>query len=179
MAQWYVDNNETIYATHSVVDNSVAVNDSNTCTLGLADLTTLSGQSTWLINRIHMFVKLQGPELDPPNDLHHNYKAIAGIAPAGFISGGGTLNSPDDYQEIKGWPLKGAFKFMQVYLDANGSRTNSPAATSTWSKTWTPSRGNHLALNRSQEIVLNCVSETSGGTTIMICGLYVEARRGQ
>ncbi len=178
---YYYDENKTIYANSSDLELAVAAGASANVTLGLDDLTELSGQSTILINRIHFQVTMYVDFTVLPDSLV-TATVLGGITPAGFINPTGTpsnLANLSDYQEIKGWPLKGVQRFLTCRQPNHGSPT--PATNSlikaSFSKTWTPSRKNALALNRGQEIVLNV--QTNHQEADYSVNMILEARRGE
>ncbi len=170
----YVDNNETIYAYETSFQDNVAPLAVHYSEIGLADLIPeLTGQSTWLINRVHFWVKFMGRETIPQTNSSTFMSVICGVAPHGWVAAGNSLESPADYSDLKGWPLKGCQKYLGLMDDTAQNVT-------TWSKTYSPSKGNHLALNRNQQLVLaakifnyadalNCNIQSS---------IIVEARRG-
>lgn len=176
MVSYYVDENKTIYAHVSDKETSVVAGDSANVTLGLADLLDLTGQSTIIVNRIHFgvicFVNSAVPIYQTATAF-----VLGGIVPVGYPSPtGGASNVANfgDYQEIKGWPLKGVSKTLSA-MPSGQTYANSIERTS-YHKTWTPSRKNALALNRGQEIVLNV--QTNHETLNYVLSINLEARRG-
>jgi len=179
MAEMYVDENKTIYAYDSKRQLGVASGSSANITLGLDDLTDLSGQSTIIINRIHFLVTAFIDSTVIPSTVSAFF-ALGGIAPAGFVSASGgvsNLGNVSDYQEVKGWPLKGVQKYGVARQDALAPVEQGLITKSSFSKTWTPSRKNALALNRGQEIVLNVRSAYSEWDYFL--SIILEARRGE
>ena len=175
----YVDENKTIYAYNDVRAIGVASGVSGNVTLGLDDLTDLSGQSTIIINRIHFLVTGYVDTTVAPNTVS-SFFALGGIAPAGFITASGAisnLGNVSDYQEVKGWPLKGVQKFCAARQDALAPVEQGMISKASFSKTWTPSRKNALALNRGQEIVLN--ARSNGIEWDYFLSIVIEARRGE
>lgn len=176
MANWYVDNNETIYAYESLSTASLGVSNSVYTTLGLADLTDLSGQSTWLINRIRFYVKVFSDNAGSAQQETTYGFALGGIAPVGTTG----LDRVSDYQEVKGWPLKGVdhYLFTQVCAAVDDPSNASTKTMQSFSKTWTPSRRNHLALNRGQEVVWNFRHISGNPIQSVFQSVFIEARRG-
>jgi len=179
MANYYVDENKTIYAYTSDEQLGVAQGSSANLTLGLDDLTDLSGQSTIIINRIHFQVTGFVDTTVNPNSLC-GFLALGGIAPAGYVTASGAvsnLGNVSDYQEVKGWPLKGVQKYAYARQDALAPVQQGVITKASFSKTWTPSRKNALALNRGQEIVLNARSAYEEWDYLL--SIIIEARRGE
>lgn len=175
-AEYYYDTNKTIYSYHSVKELGVAAGSSANITLGLDDLTDLSGQSTIIINRIHFAVTSFVDSTVLPNTIC-SALCLGGIAPAGYITASGAisnLGNVSDYQELEGWPLKGVQKYV-VSKQPAGPDQNS-LQRSSFSKIWTPSKKNSLALNRGQEIVFNV--RTVYGELDSYLSIFIEARRG-
>ena len=175
MASYYVDNNETIYALHSVRDNTVASGGHLHVPLGLSDLTglmDLSGQSTWLINRIHFFATIYTDNAVGLTPDTSYYYVQGGICPSGTLD----LVRVAAYQDLKGWPLKGVNKY--IFTQVVASIDNQANSRGVYSKTWTPSRGNHLALNRGQDVNFTVNTVSSNNTSAMFGSVLVEARRG-
>lgn len=174
MPDVYVDNNETIYAYETSYDPNLPPVSVQYTTLGLEDLLPdLSGQSTWLINRIHFFVKFMGIESSPQTNGSTVLSAVTGISPYGWVAAGNSLSTPGDYSDLKGWPLKGGTKYLGLQDDTSQNVTS-------WSKTYSPSKGNHLALNRNQEIVLSSriFNYPDALNCNILSSIIVEARRG-
>lgn len=162
MANFYVDDSGLIYAEQSSSDNTGAgITDINT--LGLADAPGTSTMSTWLINSIRFHV--QG-YIDPsgPAVQDGQFRILCGILPKDYTP---YPNSLDDFQEVKGWPLKNGFK--QVFVE------NTPQANHfSWTFTYKPR--DHLALNRLQEIA--CSINAVNGDWYSHTSIYVCASRG-
>lgn len=175
----YVDENKTIYAYNSSRVPGVSSGSSANLTLGLDDLTDLSGQSTIIINRIHFLVTGFVDSTVAPGTVSAFF-ALAGVAPAGYVSpspGISNLGNVSDYQEVKGWPLKGAHKYGVARQQGATNPEQGAIVKASFSKTWTPSRKNSLALNRGQEIVLNARSAYSEWDYFL--SIILEARRGE
>ncbi len=168
IAQFYIDDsNGSVYASQfSLETTGVAASDR--LTLGLDEIPT-STMSTWLINRIRF--RYSGfYEQAVGNDVAQ-LSYCCGIHESSITD---ELTSVLAYQDIKGWPLKGCFGT----LSALGVTEESPNIRTSWSKTWTPSRGNHLALNRLQTIQMGIQNQGSG-TWEGTISIEVEAKRGR
>ncbi len=180
MAEYYVDENETIYA--YVSDRELGVNQGSSAnvTLGLDDLTDLSGQSTIIINRVHFSVTGFVDTTVAANSVSAFF-ACAGVAPAGYVSATGgvsNLGNVSDYQEVKGWPLKGAHRYAVAKQDFfHPTFPQTQLIKASFTKTWTPSKKNALALNRGQELVLNARSAYNEWDYFL--SIVLEARRGK
>lgn len=179
MANYYVDENKTIYAYTGDRRLGISSGSSGILTLGLDDLTDLSGQSTIIVNRIHFHAVGFVDSTVVPNNVQQFF-ALGGIAPEGYVSPSGgisNLGNVSDYQEVKGWPLKGVQKYNVARQDALAPVEQSVITKASFSKTWTPSKKNSLALNRGQEIVFNCRSMSGEWDYFM--SIILEARRGE
>jgi len=175
MANYYVDTNETIYAYESLKSLGVAQTASATVTLGLEDLTDLSGTSKININRIHFGCTGYLDAVTIPNTVG-SFFALGGIAPSGF-SVANPLGSASDYQDVEGWPLKGVMRYGVAR--AVDPLMNNNMASASFSKTYVPSRkgsSKGLTLNRGQEIVFNVKSVYEEWDYYMF--IVLECRRG-
>lgn len=112
MVQWqdyYVDDNETIYV--HVEESSASINDLQgfNLTWGLPDLAELSGQSTVFLNSVHF--KLNGWTKDTAEISDTVIYCVAGIIPEGTVATAtsGEYCKLENYQQVKGWPLKGSY----------------------------------------------------------------------
>lgn len=179
MANYYVDTNKTIYAYHAVKQLGVATGSSANATLGLDDLTDLSGQSTIIINRIHFQVVSFVDATVAANSITSGF-ALGGVAPAGYISASGgvsNLQNVSDYQDLEGWPLKGVMRYL---VSKQPGAIPDNLMRSSFSKTYTPSRkgkNKGLALHRGQEIVFNV--RTVHEEADYYLSIVLEARRGE
>ncbi len=163
MANFYIDDSGLIYAEQTAV-NSTAVGTTDSTNLGLNDAPATSTMSTWLINSIKFNVM---GYIDPagPAVGDGEFSIIAGILQTGITP---QPDSLDDFQDLKGWPLKNGWK--RVFLE------NTPQANHfSWTYTYKPR--DHLALSRLQEIVLNIKS--AKGDWITTSNIYVCASRGR
>lgn len=163
MANFYIDDSGLMYAEQSAT-NQTAAGTTDIDTLGLADAPGTSTMSTWLINSIRFNVM---GYIDPsgPAVQDGELRILAGILPKDYTP---FPNSLDDFQEVKGWPLKNGWKHIFV--------ENTPQANHfSWTYTYKPR--DHLALNRLQEIALTLNSST--GDWYSHSTIYVCASRGQ
>jgi len=164
MADYYIDDNETIYA--SDVDyTSTNTGLSDYVTLGLSDLTELPGQSTWFINKIHF--QYRG-FVQTPNSEGYGH-VLAGVVRRD-ITAATAYDNYSDFQDVKGFPLKGTKKYFWYVMDpANFGSVISV------SSTWTPRKA--LLLNREQDIIFT-VKNTLGSSLQGILSIIVQAKRG-
>lgn len=147
ISNFYVDNNETVYAHYN---NSVNLSAGTVGRLsqGLADIGELPGQSTWFINKIkfsfHGYFDL-GSGSSPDSYCYFQ----AGIIPRDLS--GTYVADLTDYHTIKGWPLKmcNGIVFKQTIT---GLATVSMGVSNmvNFSRTYTPRKA--LVLNREQNI---------------------------
>ncbi len=161
---YYIDDNETIYV--HVAEDSATVNDTQgfNVRFDLSMITELSGQSTVFLNHARFAVNGANASADDVNNcVVYN---VAGIVPEGTITAHGNgFSSLDDYQQVKGWPLKGCFGTA-----TRGRGRDSTVAADmwqgvgqrvTWTKTYKPRSS--LLISRMQMITLNCGLSPQGG----------------
>lgn len=171
MADYYIDNNETIYASH-YVDHTSGINQgvARDVRLGLSDLAQLSGQSTWFINKVRF--RVQGA-FDPATVgttgvVHGSY--CAGVIPTSLTTNG-RFWSLGEFIDVKGWPLKGCF--------GQWARVSDIEPFNNWmtiSATYQPRKS--LVLNRSQELVWS-FKNTTGKEFDCILSIDLQAKRGE
>lgn len=168
IAQFYIDDsNGSVYASqYSTETTGSSTNDR--LVLGLDEIPT-STMSTWLINRIRF--KFSGFYEQAIGNDAGPLSILCGISESSITD---NLYSLGSYQDIKGWPLKGCF----TTLASLGVSEESANIRSSWTKTWTPSRGNHLALNRLQNIQM-AIHNHGTGIWESVLSISVEAKRGR
>ena len=103
ITNFYVDNNETVYAFYSTYVN-LGSGASHQASQGLSDVGELPGQSTWFVNKLHF-------------GFHGYWDLTVGTQPDSYCYFQGGVIPRDlsgtnhvdlsDYQTLKGWPLKG------------------------------------------------------------------------
>ncbi len=161
---YYIDDNETIYV--HVAEDSAAVTDVQgfNITFDMSMLSELSGQSTVFLNHARFSMNGRNSNADDVNNcVVYN---VAGIVPEGTISGfSNGFNTLEDYQQVKGWPLKGCFGTA-----TRGRGRDSTVAADMWqgvgqSVVWTRSYKprSSLLLSRLQVLTLNCGLSPQGG----------------
>ena len=162
---YYVDNNETIYASENAY-NAILAGNSLETKIGLQDLTDLTGQSTVFVNKIRF--EFEGTCLDDEPNYSWGH-IVCGIAPEGYAT---TLSFFDRYQTIKGWPFKMAKKYYHVANSnfASGSRNKIRMV-----HTFTPRDA--LLVNREQEIVL-CTTNRFGASIAGLNSIVLQLKRG-
>ncbi len=162
---YYVDNNETIYASEQEY-NAILPGASLETKIGLQDLTDLTGQSTVFVNKIRF--EFEGVCLD--EGLNYSWgHFVCGIAPEGYST---TLSFFDRYQALKGWPFKMAKKYYHV---ANGNFASGSRNKIRMVHTFTPRDA--LLVNREQEIVL-CTTNRFGANIAGLNSVVLQLKRG-
>ena len=168
---YYYDNNETIYASEHFLFQNQAMGTNNQITLGLQDLTDLSGQSTIFVNKIKF--KVRGSGIADSGTGTYCYGLMtAGIIPADLINTDFELMQT--YQDYRAWPIKLGKDFFYQRVDSV-SNTQPMATGFSMSLTYTPRKA--LLLNREQLIAL-CVTPEYGVNTQFIASIYLQAKRG-
>ena len=163
MADYYVDDNETVYATEDTLQFTGA-GSSDQQSLGLSDLLELPGQSTWFINKV-VFAYTGVCT----GAVAGNGYVVAGVVRRDLVAGT-NFQSFGDFQDVKGFPLKGSKKFFYYTPD--------PLSTANEIKlvhTWTPRKA--LLLNREQDIVFN-IRNRAGSDLEGILSINIQAKRG-
>lgn len=154
---YYIDDNETIYV--HVAEDSATVNDVQgfNITFDMSMLTELSGQSTVFLN--HARFSMNGRNSSADDTANVVLYNVAGIVPEGTITSSSTgFNSLSDYQQVKGWPLKGCYG-----SSTRGRGRDSTVAADMWQGVgqfvvWTRSYKprSSLLISRLQVLTLNC-----------------------
>jgi hypothetical protein len=140
ITNFYVDNNETIYAFYSSYAN-LGAGTSKQISQGLSDVGELPGQSTWFVNKIHF-------------GFHGYWDIAVGTSPESYcyfqggviprdLSGATNFSDLSDYQTIKGWPLKGINGLVCKPSEVQHNALS-------FSRTYSPRKA--LLLNREQNI---------------------------
>ena len=163
---FYIDDSGLIFA-ESNASHLTGPAGSDAIDLSISDAPALSTMSTWLINRIKFQVSSLLTSVAVPGTFAE-LDILGGVMQSGVS---GLITDFEDYQDIKGWPIKGAKGYMLAF-------DNPQQMYRSWSYTWTPSRGNHLALNRLQDINL-AIKDSGNGTWTSHLRIVVEAKRGQ
>ncbi len=163
---YYIDDNETIYV--HVAEDSATVNDVQgfNITFDMSMLSELSGQSTVFLN--HARFSMNGRNSSADSTANCVVYNVAGIVPEGTITGfGNGFSSLEDYQQVKGWPLKGCFGTA-----TRGRGRDSTVDATLWqgvgqSVVWTRSYKprSSLLLSRLQVLTLNCGLSPQAGFT--------------
>tara|TARA_Y100000401_G_C8298309_1_gene212613 strand:- start:158 stop:682 length:525 start_codon:yes stop_codon:yes gene_type:complete len=173
MADYYVDNNSTIYASarEQIGDTQSGLPTGNAMhvSLGLSDLTDLSGQSSIYVNKITF--QLTGFQ---PNGGTTDYMLghfLCGIIPTDKL--GTEFSDYDHFQDIKGWPLKASKKFF-----GNTSGHNNASDTPQNLRTsFTYSPRSSLLINREQSIIMT-VRNDYGDELYGVMSIDLVGRRG-
>ncbi len=146
---YYYDNNETIYATSGGVVTEASGGVTQT-TLGLEDLTDLSGQSTVFVNKVRF--KVVGT-IEPGTGTGQDYSyghMVCGVIPADLKNTDFDVLSI--FQDYRAWPLK-------MGKDFYFQREETMNAGFRMSFTYTPRKA--LLLNREQLLTL-CITNAFG-----------------
>jgi len=159
---WYIDDNETIYVSDYKKFEGFDGGDDFNLTFGLPDIGPLSGQSTVFINKLEFklssWLKPEGTTSSQPASVF----ALCGIAPYDYLNSSenptNKLERLSDYQEVKGWPLKGCFgwsNYAREYGSISGGASNWQGVLSncSWSRTYRPRKA--LLISRLQAVVFN------------------------
>ncbi len=169
MADFYTDDSGLMFANATDLSVNQTVVSNQTLTLGLADIGATQTMSTWLIDHVYWSVIVTQESSTPLSEWLVGTIQM-GVAPTTHV---GTLNTPGDYQDIKGFPLKKGHRIWMVSDQGSSIRTSV-------SGSWTPR--NNTALNRLQEFNLNC-SLASSQNGLSECAVFqqiqVQAKRGR
>lgn len=163
MTDVYIDDNETIYASDYTL-HVTASGTSDQTAIGLSDLVELPGTSKWFINKV--VFAYQGNCTGASDGRGH---ILGGVVRRDLVAGT-NFDNYTDYQDIKGFPLKGSKKFFWYTTD--------PLSTMNGIKyvhTWTPRKA--LLLNREQDIVC-CIKNHAGSDLTGVLSIVVQAKRG-
>ena len=183
MADAYVDENETIYYADKLRGQGLSA---NTAVSMFADInqnpldTLISGQSTVFINSI----KFKASAFIDPDSTDFNQTAafmVAGIVPFDLFNIANGPNSLEDYQELKGWPLKGSFGYSAIMRPRDAQMTEDVwqgnASTFSWTKTYKPRKA--LLLSRMQSICFSLKNDFSNGSDFnYLMSMEIQMKRG-
>lgn len=175
--QVYIDENENIFATHRQNFNALSVG-SDQLSIGLADISELSGQSTWIINRVHYsaFVAVDiDASVASTEGAYGNI--LLGVVPEDSTA---VFDQVSDYQDVKGWPFYGTWKPWSIPRLNDSSLTPVPelynSSRTSVSGTYRPK--STLALNRLQKILFN-IDSLSAPDVYGRLTLSIQAKRGK
>lgn len=183
MGSAYVDENETIYYMDKTV--GVGLSGGNTVSLffdinqhPLDELIT--GQSTVFVNSVKF--KCSG-FIDPDGiDLNRTVgKIVCGVVPFDLFNISNAPHDLEDYQELKGWPLKGCYGYTSLMrprdTEVSESNWQGLGSTFSWQKTYKPR--NSLLISRMQSICFTLQNDVSNGSDINYClSMEVQCKRG-
>jgi len=172
---WYIDDNGTIYGNDSSFVARQVAGSTASVSLGLADITTALPDvtiSSMLID--HITFKFQASIINTlapaPGPTDYGYVLLqAGVKPTSVS--GATLRDLDDYQEIKGWPIKNGSVYL--YTDTGTGIDNGGIVS--WTMKYKPR--NTLALNRLQDF--NLAFHPVVGDFMCLSSLQLQASRGK
>ncbi len=175
--KFYVDNNtDMIYYTDRLYFSGLGGAQSSQLTAGLDQVTTIPGQSSWQILKIHFGFDIY-KDIDGTTQNMTYGNSLLGILPTGIT---GVYASYDTYDEVKDWP----FPILGVKEWSIGETPTSPPSNTynvindkvSRSGTYRPK--SPLFLNRMQEIMFN-VNNDIGDDCYGIQYLHIQARRGE
>lgn len=175
----YVDNNETIYAQADLSTSDISGGFKVSLITGLADFgADLSGQSTVFVNSLKF--KASG-WIDPDATDFDKTAAylIAGIIPEGGASQTTGPSRLADYQDLKGWPLKGCFGYARLLRPktTQGTGWEGYGSDFSWQKTFKPRKA--LLLSRLQQICFTVRNSFSNGSDIdCLLSVEMQLKRG-
>ena len=153
-SDFYVDDNETIYASIHLPNASINDTTGHNVTFDMDDLDSLTGQSTVYVNSVKFRADLYNSDRTEVSDTV--VFCLAGIVPSGTVSSySNGLPRLADYQAIKGWPLKGCYGYAYgrgAFTPADYTNTGNYQKVS-WQKTWKPRKA--LLLSRLQTVLFN------------------------
>lgn len=173
----YIDENENIFVTHRQNFNGLSIG-SDQLSVSLADIPELSGQSTWIINRVHYsaFIAVDIDTSITSNDGAYG-NILLGVVPEDSTA---VFDQVSDYQDVKGWPFMGTWKPWSIpKLNDNVLSPVVelyPLSKTSVSGTYRPK--STLALNRLQKIIFN-VDSLSAPDVYGRLTLCIQAKRGK
>lgn len=165
MADYYVDNNDTIYASVKTFTNGTIAGSNTQTQLELDDIPIVSGQSSVFVNSLR--IQFQGTAASGGVGESYGW-LMAGIVPA---DSGLVFDQFIDFQDIKGWPIKGSKKYYHAYTGdtANsGNRIN-------LIHTYKPRRS--LLINRNQKILIS-IYNSYGQNITGLLSMVAQFKRG-
>lgn len=170
MADYYIDNNETIYVSqYADYTAGIAQGTADDVRISLSDIAALSGQSTWFINKVRFkFKGYSQPSTVGTTGVVHGFH-VAGVIPSSYTTNGKFYHL-GEFIDIKGWPLKGCFGHDTWVSDVEPFNNMISV-----SCTYQPRRA--LVLNRSQSLVWT-FRNTSGKAVGGILSIDLQAKRG-
>lgn len=171
MADYYVDNNETIYATQRSFVPTMAAGNQTKTYLGLADLTDLSGQSTMFVNWVRFEWWGHASQGGVGESYGHTVAAILPRSIGTAAGAAGNYHDLADFQVIKGWPIKNSKRFYYSYCGTSNNSNNISRTVFTYNPK------NTLVLNRDQ--VLYLVLDNNYGQPISgLLSIVAQLKRG-
>ena len=175
---YYVDNNETIYVKDRLIGSGLSGGQKAVLLTGISDIPLLSGQSTVFVN--HIRFKASG-FIDPDgSDFNNSYIEFAGgIVPADdFISSNGPVPL-DDFQDVKGWPLKNCYGYSSLMRPRDsGVGTGWQGYNSNFSVTRSYKPRSSLLVSRIQEISWGIVNYTNSSDIDYLLTVEMQLKRG-
>ena len=144
LADYYVDNNETIYASVRLFSPSTAASQHMHTYLDIGSLLTLTGQSTVFVNWLRF--EFQGTVSN--GGVGYSYGSmLSGIVPLSVSSASNPRPDYVDYEDVKGWPFKNSKKMYYAYAGDTANSGNMIRMVHTFK----PRKA--LLMNRQQAII--------------------------
>lgn len=170
---WYIDDNGQIQVSFKQLMTTATTEPADDLRLSLSDADTDVTIPSWIINEIRF--GLQGYIIDGETAGSGTVEVCAGVMPKDLAAD--SVQDLADFQDIKGFPFKRGYRAMLAQnTQASGVVGQSSNNFVRYSYTFRPSRGNKLALNRLQDIVL--AWKVTGCDFIMMPSLFIRAYRG-
>ena len=178
---YYIDDNETIYASVILAGATASAGTGDNITFSIDDLTELSGQSTVYVNMVKFrFDAYNENRADVSKSIAY---CVAGIVPVGTIPDfNNGLAKLEDYQQIKGWPLKGCYGYATMgrgSSSAAGYQNTGNYQKVSFQKTYRPRKA--LLISRLQMITFNAslVPNFSGENAEGYLSMELQLKRGE
>ena len=176
---FYIDENETIYVSDKAI-LTITPGNKGSLLSGFQYIGELIGQSTCFVNKVRFHVS---GWIDPDgSDLNDTRMfMLAGVVPYQNFT---TSNAPgklEDYQELKGFPLKGCYGYSSspkprdsAVPSDNWQQVNNYF---TWSRTYKPRTA--LLLSRLQEFCFTVYNESASASDIKaLSSIEIQFKRG-
>lgn len=161
----YIDDNGTIYATNYASRTTVPTSNEHRVSIGLDDISSLSGQSTWFINKVYCRVTGYTDTSDPATST--GVRCIVGSIPLDLLAVE-SFARYGDFQDFKAFPLKGSLKHTLVQNTVQKNEYS-------YSFTWSPRDA--LIQNRGQTMLMTVSNLSAGAPLICTMFMYIQAKR--
>ncbi len=170
MADIYIDDNETIYVYDTVRGDGLSGGSKVSLLTGLGDYPELSGQSTLFLNHVRFkatgFIDPDGTDFDETQAF-----CLGGIVPSDKFTIATAPNTLQEYQDLKGFPLKGCFGNSAMMRPRSVAQSGQDekywqgvGSTFSFTRTYSPRKA--LILSRMQSICFTLTNQRSTGSDI-------------